>query len=295
MKSKILHLVLLSLPGLAFVSCDNEEEPQVNPTEYRISWIHSDDSYQLFEYDSSGRISEWKYGESATGQSAIQSTYEYTSGENVIAIISKEKRGDDTWNFDENLYLDQNGTASHAIGSVIVTRSDGGRLMKKNYTADFKYNSSAQLAGIKIVEKLADDSGWEETNGLELQVVLEWAGGNNLVKYSEFSNPEHPIITRAFTYYGGESAHNMPVVQGPILRPYYLPLQYQGILGRQSVGLVKEMTAASNDRSFVTTFSYDISTSVYSSIVESYSASRDSKETTFTLGWDTADNFKLNL
>ena len=145
MKSKILHLVLLSLPGVAFVSCDNEEEPQVNPLEYRISWI------------------------------------------------------------------------------------------------------------------------------------------------PEFSNPEHPIINRTFTYFGGEFAHNMPVVQGSILRPYYLPLQYQGILGRQSVGLVKEMTAASNDRSFVTTFSYDISTSVYSSIVESYSASRDGKETTFTLGWDTAD------
>ena len=51
---------LMCVLVFVIVSCSNNDEP-VTPPQYRISRICSDNLLQLFEYDASGRISEWKY------------------------------------------------------------------------------------------------------------------------------------------------------------------------------------------------------------------------------------------
>lgn len=275
----------MSLLGLLTVSCSNNDEP-ATPPQYRISEIHSDNSLQLFEYNPSGRISAWKYKDLTQHSSdACSATYKYLENEGTIEIHSEEQRGADTWSFNETLYLNPNGTASHATGSVTIMNEDDRLLMKKNYSVDFHYNSLHQLTNINIEEKRTDDNGWEEVNGLEWFIALEWTD-NNLTKYSEYSNINKPYLSKTFTYYGGETAHYLPIVQGPILRHYYLPLQYQGLLGSQSVSLVRDMAVSSNSLNYSSTFSYDISASIYSSAIEGYSELTRGKEINYTIVWD---------
>ena len=247
--------------------------------------IQSDDSYQLFEYDASGRISEWKYENSSQKLSDVyQSSYKYLDDEGVILITSEEKYGAEEWRFNEKLFLNQNGTADHVTGNVIMVK-DGERQMMKNYTVGFEYNSRHQLTKVKIVEKPTDDTGWEETSGLEWFIDLEW-NDNNLTKHTEYSNPDYPMFTKTIAYFGVETAHYIPIVQGVILRHYYLPLQYQGVFGTQSIGLVRSMTASSNTQEYTSTFSYDIATSIYSSTVEAYYELRRGKEVKYEVVWD---------
>ncbi len=286
MKRTHLHLALISIPGLLIVSsCDSDEE-KITPPEYRVSWIASDDSYQLFEYDASGRISEWIYDDSSQSPSWVfQSTYRYLDDEDAILITSQENRGSDIWSFNEKLHLSQHGTASHATGDVTIMKDGELLLLKKNYTVDFQYNSSHQLTKLNIVEKIAGDNGPADRTGLEWFIELEW-DENNLTKHSEYSNAGRPTLTKTFTYFGGNTTHYRPIVQGPILRHYYLPLQYQGILGLQSIGLVKDEVVSSQNMSYSSTFSYDISSSVYSSAVEEYSESRNDKAIKYIVAWE---------
>ena len=285
MKRKYLYFALMGILGLLFVSCNNSDEP-VTPSLYRISCIHSDSSHQLFEYDSSGRISEWKYRDSAENPlDKYNSTYKYFEEEGLIEISSEEKRGDDTWVFNEKLYRNHNGTASHATGNVTIWKDGEFLLMKKNYTVEFHYNSSSQLTNIGIVEKRTDDAGWEEANGLEWFIELEWKE-NNLMKHIEYSNIDYPYVCRTFAYYGGETADYMPIVPGPILRHYYLPLQYQGVFGPQSVCLVKDITTSSYSTTYSSTFTYDMSASIHSSAIDGYSEFRNGKEIKYTILWD---------
>lgn len=286
MKTKCIFFALISVLGLSMVSCGNDDEP-ITPPRYRISWIYSDNSIQLFDYDSSGRISEWKYDDLSQNPSDVYSAlYKYLEDGDVIEIKAKEKRGSDTWNFNEQLCLNPNGTASYAAGTVTILNGDNSLLMKKNYSVKFHYDSSRQLTNIDVVEKRINDYGWEEESGLEWFVELEW-DEHNLTKYTEYSNRDNPFLSRSFTYYGGETVHYAPIVQGPILRNYYLPLQKQGIFGPQSVGLVKDKEVSSNSSNYTTSYSYDISASVYSSMVDEYTELINGKETKYTMGWDT--------
>lgn len=282
MKETCLQLALIGLSGLLFASCDSNDEPAPSP-QYRISRIHSEESLQMFEYDATGRISEWKH-EDLKSSNMYKSTYRYLDGEDAISIESEEKRGDDTWNFSEKLYLNPDGTAGHAAGRVTVTNR-GIRMMTKNYTADFHYNPQQQLTKIDTEEKRIDDYGWEETNGLRWSVELDWENCN-LVRYLEYSNPDRPMTSISFTYFGGETAHYIPIVQRPIFRSYYLPLQYQGVLGYRPAGLVKERVVTSPLMNMATTFSYDISASIYNSAVEAYYEHRDGKDIKHTVVWD---------
>lgn len=228
----------------------------------------------------------WKYDDSSQNPSdEYNSTYKYFEEEGMIEISSEEKRGANIRVFNERLFLNQNGTASHATGSVTVLKEGEYLLMKKNYSVEFHYNSSRQLINIGIVEKLTDDTGWEEANGLGWFIELEWKE-NNLTKYSEYSNINKAIFSRTFTYYGVGAIHYMPIVQGPILRHYYLPLQYQGLLGAQSVSPVKDMRDTSNSTTYSSTFSYDIATTIYISVIEGYSEHINGKEIKYTIAWD---------
>lgn len=282
---KHLNLVILCVLMSMLASCDDKDEP-VNPPQYRISWIYFYHSYQDFEYDSKGRISKFEYHESDPDWIVSYiSSYGYPDNDNVISITSEEQFGTDIWSYDEKLYLNQDGTASHATGTAILSNDDGENLMMKNYTMEFRYNSSGQLIKVNTAEKRTNDTGWEEPTALEWCAELEWSD-DNLVRYSEYSNPKYPTFTKTFTYLAGETAHYLPIVQGPVMRRYYLPLQYQGVLGKQSVGMVKTMEISSNQSQQTIDFSYDMSASVYNSWVEGYTELRNGKETKYTIGWE---------
>lgn len=282
---KHLNLVILCVLMSMLASCDDKDEP-VNPPQYRISWIYFDHSYQDFEYDSKGRISKFEYHESDPDWIVSYiSSYSYPDNDNVISITSEEQFGTDIWSYDEKLYLNQDGTASHATGTAILSNDDGEKLMIKNYTMEFRYNSSGQLIKVNTTERRTNDTGWEESTPLEWSAELEWHD-NNLVKYSEYSNPAYPTLTKTFSYFGGETAHYLPIVQGPVMRRYYLPLQYHGVLGKQSVGMVKTMEISSNQSQQTIDFSYDMSASIYNSRVEGYTELRNGKETKYTIGWE---------
>lgn len=281
---KHLNLVILCVLMSMSASCDDKDEP-VNPPQYRISWIYFDHSYHDFEYDSKGRISKFEYHESDPDWIVSYiSSYSYPDNDNVISIASEEQFGTDIWSYDEKLYLNQDGTASHAIG-IATLRNNDGLMITKNYTIDFLYNSSQQLIKVNTAEKRTKDTGWEEPTALEWCAELEWTD-DNLVRYSEYSNPKHPTLTKTFTYFTGETAHYLPIVQGPVMRRYYLPLQYQGVLGKQSASMVKTMEITSDQREQMVDFSYDISASVYNSWVEGYTELRNGKETKYTIGWE---------
>lgn len=282
---KHLNLVILCVLMSMLASCDDKDEP-VNPPQYRISWIYFDHSYQDFEYDSKGRISKFEYHESDPDWIvSYVSSYSYPENDNVISITSEEQFGTDIWSYDEKLYLNPDGTASHATGTATLRNDDGEKLMVKNYAMEFLYNSSGQLIKVNTAERRTNDTGWEEPTPLEWCAELEWAD-DNLVRYSEYSNPKYPTFTKTFTYFAGETTHYLPIVQGPVMRRYYLPLQYQGVLGKQSVGMVKTMEISSNQSQQKIDFSYDISTSIYNSRVEGYTELMNGKETKYTIGWE---------
>lgn len=274
MKKYHLALACYAIAGI-IASCTNSKNEPINPQEYRISSITSDDTHELFNYNTSEQISNWEYKEEGA---SFNASYSYIEEENAIEIASEEKFAD-TRIFNEKLYLNQNGLADHAKGTVVIKSSNGEQMMK-NYTVDFHYNSSCQLSEVNIAEKTTNETGWEASKALEWTAELEW-DDNNLIQYREYTNPEHPMIEKEYNYFGLQQVKYMPIVQGCIIRTYYLPLQYQGILGKQSESLVKNMTVHST-----THFSYDIGTTIYTSNVERYTEIRNDKETIYTVKWE---------
>lgn len=282
---RYLYSLLSCAAALMTLSCNSKNEEPVIAPRYHISWIYTDESYQVFEYDTSGRISEWVYKETTPGATdSYRSLYSYSDEDNTIAVVSEEKSGTDTWNFDERMYLDQYGTASHAAGTAIL-RKDDIILMRKSYAVEFRYNTSHRLTGAEITEKTIDSNGLEKNGSMTWTAELTW-DDCNLVRYAEYTDPEHPMITKDYAYFGGNTVHYMPIVQGPVVRRYYMPLQYQGILGHLSAGMVKEMTISSQSLHMTTAFSYDIAASIHDSKVEGFSEIRGDKELRYTVGWD---------
>lgn len=281
---KHLHYALSLALALTMLSCGGDR-PDVTPPQYRISWLHSDDTTQIFEYNASGQISEWKYMDNTDrAYASVKSTFSYPAEGNAIDIVSEEISETGTWRFNERLHLDQNGTADRAEGTAILENKNGKRILEKNYTVDFHYNSTRRLIRIDVAETLTGSIG---NNTMELSVDLEWTD-NNITKYSEYTNPAYPMTTRNYSYFGGQTVHYMPIMEGPILRRFYLPLQYQGVLGNRSVSMLKSKEITSNGTKLPKIeYSYDIATTTYYSIVQRYSEFQDGKENKYTVGWDT--------
>lgn len=273
----INKFMLSAVVSLLSVSCAKNEEP-VHSVGYELTFIASDDDYEVFDYDDSGRISHWEYSD-ASHTMSYNATYNYTEAPETILINGEEIRSeDDTRRFEETLHLDSHGTAAYAEG--IVEMNMNGSVMKKKYRKDFQYDSFGHLILVKISEKRFNDTGWEEPQPLEWYASLDWEA-NNLAKYTEYSNPSYPFLIKAYSYYGGVAVDYMPVIQGPIVHSFYLPLQYQGVLGRLSQSLVKEC----NYRDMTFRYSYNISTVTSHSYIESFVESEQGKETVYTVGW----------
>lgn len=280
---KCFPLAISIAIAMLTVSCHEKEDAPSLSKQYHIRWITTDNSAQIFEYDNSELLSQWELQED---QSVLyKSSYTYPSdGDKRIAIVAEERRSDDdVWLFNENLFLNPDGTAIRAVGTAVL-KSGAGQMMK-NYTVDFHYNNSQLLTKVDITERRTDGAGWEEPNALEWSADLEWNDGN-LTKYTEYSNPDHPMTAISYTYFGGSSVDYLPIVQRPILRSYYLPLQYSGVFGKMSTDMVKTCETTSNGLQRTSTFSYDISTSIENSMIEAYTHNQDNKELKYEVIWE---------
>ncbi|MDE6768840.1 MAG: DUF4595 domain-containing protein [Muribaculaceae bacterium] len=271
--------IFLAVPLLVFVSCSGEEQPYV-PVKYGVSVIEAEGFREVFHYNKEGLVDGWEATDTRLGYSNCKSSYEYRDN-GVIAISADIIVDNERSVFVEELYLNGDGIAEYAKGTATFFNNSSEVIMKKNYTANFEYDSEKQLTAVDVSERRTNDTGWEEENPLKWKVELGWSEGN-LTRYLEYSNPSHPLVERSYSYYGGETANFIPIVQGAICRYYYLPLQYQGVLGKQSVALVKDVTYSDNS---VCQFEYTMAVSIHDSRVEAYAEKHNGEETEYRLRW----------
>lgn len=295
---KMRSCISLLAVTVLICSCDEKKEPVLPSKSYRISHIECEkDNYrQTFEYNAKGLVSRLVVSQDESwGKSGIESTYEYSDDNSVIKISADERTVEINRRvFSETLYLNANGTAKRAEGSVIVYDYNIGSELKKNYTVEFQYDSFDQLTDISISEKRADVTGWEDRESSDWKVELVWNEGN-INEYSEYyTSPKRTLMNkRTYSYYEGLSFEYMPIINKPILRYFYLPLQYQGMLGKQSDCLVKRETISKTylgeeKSSYNLDYSYDISTSIHDSRIESFNCVRsyDGEDLKYVVFWE---------
>ncbi len=294
-------LFLAVVVSMLTAACSKEKDtPIYSPTDYRIAEIRSDNSLQTFSYDNDGRITRWQYSDGQPGNDrTITASFEYDTANRFITISSQETItylnsshepvSATVRAFEEKLYLNEEGTALRAEGTFTETNPASSTVeMMKNYTADFNYDSTDHLTSISISEKTTDTTGWESENSLNWTADLEWADGE-LTKYTEYINPSRPFITRTYTYYGGDSATYRPVAFMYILRSFYLPLQYQGVLGKNSESLIRKVEIDQSSYGHHTvSYSYDVSVSTHDSFVEKYYENWNGSETVYAISWEPA-------
>lgn len=276
--------VLLIVVLVSAAACTGGEDEPAKVARFRLSWIHSEDFTEVFEYNTEGRVSGWSVT-TAPGSSAYKATFAYDSDEKKIAVVAEEDLVTERRLFSENMIVDDNGLAVSSSGTF--TLRNGERVeMTKNYTMTFHYNTSRQLVRVDVSEWRVDGNGQPEATSLDWTAALEWTG-NNMTEYREYTNPEYPLVSKAYSYFDNISFHYSPIVQKAMLRSYYLPLQYQGVLGRLSDNPVRSMVSTTRGQSSVPeTFTYKVSASSVNSFVEEYTRQRDGRSTVFTVGWD---------
>lgn len=274
---------LIAILSMVVVSCNNNDEPTPASTQYRISFIHSDELTQTFDYNSEGNIKEWHCLETPSSKTIANASYDYDINGSSVIINAEELHGDQKWIFEEILSLNIDGTAKSAEGVVGMYRvEDNSLFMKKRYSVVFNYNVAKQLESIRIVEKRIIDNG-DDTHPLKWNIDFVW-NNNNLIEYKEYTNPASPSKVCEYTYYDGIGVDYAPIIQYPVLRAYYTPLHYQGRFGVEPKGLVKNATV---DNIYTTDYSYNISTSSTKSIVDDYFEKLPSgREIEYTIGWE---------
>lgn len=272
--------ILFLVSSLAITSCSKNDEPIHPSTQYRISFIYSDEITQIFDYNSEGNITEWHYLENTSSQTIAEASYDYDTDGYTVKINAEESRGDQKWIFEEVLTLNHDGTAKSAEGVVGIYRiEENSLMMKKRYSVAFNYNIAKQLEAISIEEKRIADNA-DDPYPIKWNIDFAWKG-NNLIECKEYVNPISPLMVCEYAYYEGVRGDYAPIIQHPVLRAYYTPLQYQGCFGELSKDLVKKVTT---DNNYTTEFSYNISSN---SVVEDYfEKSPGGKETRYTIGWE---------
>lgn len=269
--------------SLLLSSCNNNDEPTPASTQYRISFIYSDELTQIFDYNSEGNIKGWEYLETPSSKTIAGASYDYDINGSSVMINAEELHGDQKWIFEEILSLNIDGTAKSAEGVVGMYHvEDNSLFMKKRYSVVFNYNIAKQLESIQIVEKRIIDNG-DDPYPLKWNIDFVW-NNNNMTECREYINPTSPLKVYEYTYYDGVGADYAPITQYPVLRAYYTPLRYQGRFGVLTKGLVKNATI---DNNYTTDYSYNLSTNSINSIVEGYAEKLPSGgETQYTIGWE---------
>ena len=274
--NKAYYLLIL----LCFVSCSNDEpEPE---TSMQIASITNEDGYvsQQFSYDSYGRIVTYR---SVFPAETITAEYEYVS-DNLIKITTKDidfgRNGvyDIVRTYQDKLHL-ENGRAAYCEGVFSQTEQDKTHFEKK-YRHEFSYTSGNHLNVIKWTEWNKDGDNWTEDKQWTWENFYYWENGN-LVKIEDFNGNSYPSVTYTINYTDIAGVQN--VVPIPMGRYQYIPLQFKGIFGANSVSLI---SAIHRDDSLngITSTSYRYEFA--GSRITQYQESRNNEmEETFSVFW----------
>lgn len=232
--NKLYYLLIL----LINVSCSNDEpEPEIFT---QIASINNDEEYigQQFSYDSYGRIVTYR---SMYPAETVTVEYEYVS-DNLIKITTKDinfgRNGiyEIVRTYQDNLHL-ENGRAAYCEGIFCQTKQ-GQTIIEKKYHHEFSYTSSNLLNVVKWTEWNKEGDGWAEDNPWTWENFYYWDNGN-LVKIEDYNGNQYPSVTNTINYTEVTGVQN--VVPIPMGRYQYIPLQFKGIFGAQSVNLISEI------------------------------------------------------
>lgn len=268
------------LISLIFVSCSpNEPEPE---TFMQIASITNENESvcQQFSYDSYGRIVTYR---SIYPAETVTVEYEYVS-DNLIKITTKDVNFDRNGIYDlirtyqDNLYL-ENGRAAYCEGIFCQTEQDMTTIEKK-YRHEFSYTSSNLLNVVKWTEWNKEGDGWAEDNTWTWENFYYWENGN-LVKIEDFNGNSYPSVTYTINYTDIAGVQN--IVPIPLGRYQYIPLQFKGIFGTQSVSLINAIHRDDSLNGITSTsYRYEFA----GSRITQYQESRDNEmEETFLVLW----------
>ncbi len=272
-----LYYLLISL---IFVSCGpNEPEPE---TFMQIASITNENESvcQQFSYDSYGRIVTYR---NMYPTETVTVKYEYVS-DNLIKITTKDVNFDRNGIYDlvrtyqDNLYL-ENGRADYCEG-IFCQKEQDKTTIEKKYRHEYSYTSGNLLNVVKWTEWNKRGDGWEEDNPWTWENYYYWENGN-LVKIEDFNGNSYPSVTYTINYTDIAGAQN--VVPIPMGRYQYIPLQFKGIFGANSVSLI---SAIHRDDSLngITSTSYRYEFA--GSRITQYQESRNNEmEETFSVFW----------
>lgn len=274
-------LYYLLIP-LIFVSCSTDKpEPE---TFMQIASITNEDGSvcQQFSYDSYGRIATCR---SIYPAETVTVEYEYVS-DDLIKITTKDINFG--WNgiydivrtYQDNLHL-ENGRAVYCEGIFCQTEQDKTTIEKK-YRHEFSYTSGNLLNVVKWTEWNKKGDGWEEDNPWTWENYYYWENGN-LVKIEDFNGNSYPSLIYTINYTDVAGVQN--VVPIPMGLYQYIPLQFKGIFGAQSVSLISEVHRDDTLNGITSTnYRYEFAGSRITKYQESYS---NGMEETFSVLWTT--------
>lgn len=274
-----LYYLLISL---IIVSCSTDEpEPE---TFMQIASITNEDGSlcQQFSYDSYGRIVTYS---SMHPAETVTVEYKYVS-DNLIKITTKDINFG--WNgiydivrtYQDNLHL-ENGRAVYCEGIFCQTEQDK-TIIEKKYRHEFSYTSGNLLNVVKCTEWYKKGDGWDEDNPWTWENYYYWEN-RNLVKIEDFNGHSYPSLTYTINYTDVAGVQN--VVPIPMGRYQYIPLQFKGIFGAQSVSLISEVHRDDTLNGITSTnYRYEFTGSRITKHKESYS---NGMEETFSVLWTT--------
>lgn len=283
-----LHSFLL-LPATLMIlsSCDNSDEPEQTPEPAKhISSIISDNESQEYSYYENGRAKTWSYSYHSTQSSSdYTAEYDYPST-GIINIKATEKvlfaytNQTDEFIYDELLHLSPAGTALYCEGTWTYLNNSSFR-MKKKYRCDYNYDASEQLTSIEVSEWIIDhdDNVLSKTPWI-YEYKLYWNNGN----IENFIDSQDNTVE--YTYMSGTTAADSPVVF-PVIRSYYMPLNYSGIFGKRPLELVSKTTTLWHDGAkSAIKYSYTFGISTSESRIEAYGTSvNNGPETEYIVTW----------
>lgn len=91
---------------------------------------------------------------------------------------------------------------------------------------------------VKWTELYKEGDGWAEDKPWSWENFYCWDNGN-LVKIEDFNGNSYPSVTFTINYTDIAGVQN--VIPIPMGRYQYIPLQFKGIFGEQSVSLISEV------------------------------------------------------
>lgn len=239
---------------LPLLSCSDSDEPKPSAT-VRLESITSDDysgDDQYFVYDENGRITQWSYKDS---DNEFTAAYSYPS-ESEIEVLSVFSSQYTTRTFTESIRL-ENGRAVASDGTWEVVTSDGLGDINKTYRLEYGYDDSSHLVSIFHSEVVGigdniSESAWNKP--WEWTDYLIWEDGN-LKSFQEAYGAQYTKYVTEYSY--SQEKAERPVIYPLVIFDYHIPLQMQGVFGRNPKDLIETSVKSDRDGNEVVKESYD--------------------------------------